>query len=80
LGDKVFAVREAGIQTLKKLTREFGLEWAQEYIFPRLVSISKDKNYLYRLTTLFAARVGNYVCTCMIYLFVCFPFRLLWKI
>ncbi|KAH3760513.1 phosphoprotein phosphatase A [Pelomyxa schiedti] len=54
LTDSVFAIREAATHNLKKLTQAFGVQWAQQYIIPKVVSLNCHPNYLHRMTTLFA--------------------------
>lgn len=55
LGDSVFAVREMAIANIKKLTTQFGSEWAKTSLLPKVFEISKHQNYLHRMTVLFAA-------------------------
>ncbi|RVX70593.1 hypothetical protein B0A52_05245 [Exophiala mesophila] len=54
LGDTVFSIREAATQNLKKLTEVFGVEWANRSIIPKVIAMSQQENYLYRMTTCFA--------------------------
>ncbi|KIV80567.1 hypothetical protein PV11_08060 [Exophiala sideris] len=54
LGDTVFSIREAATQNLKKLTEVFGVEWAKRSIIPKVIAMSEQENYLYRMTTCFA--------------------------
>jgi len=63
----VYAIREAATVNLKKLVEKFGLEWAQQTAIPRVVQMSRDQNYLHRLTCIFSINVSvilliNYVC------------------
>eukprot|EP00123_Amoebidium_parasiticum_P015459 comp22982_c0_seq1/m.36570 comp22982_c0_seq1/g.36570 ORF comp22982_c0_seq1/g.36570 comp22982_c0_seq1/m.36570 type:complete len:599 (-) comp22982_c0_seq1:607-2403(-) len=53
LNDCVFSIREAATENLKKLAQIFGPQWAQETIIPKVLSLSRHPNYLYRMTTLF---------------------------
>lgn len=57
LGDCVFSIREAATDNLRQLTETFGVEWAQETIIPKVLSMCRHPNYLYRMTTLFAINV-----------------------
>ncbi|KAJ9499283.1 protein phosphatase 2A structural subunit [Exophiala xenobiotica] len=54
LGDTVFSIREAATQNLKKLTEVFGVDWAKRSIIPKVDAMSRQENYLYRMTTCFA--------------------------
>eukprot|EP00898_Chlorokybus_atmophyticus_P001885 jgi/Chlat1/2698/Chrsp180S08752 len=57
LGDQVYSIREAATHNLKRLAEEFGVEWAQQHIIPQVLDMVKNpmiKNYLYRMTVLFA--------------------------
>jgi serine/threonine-protein phosphatase 2A regulatory subunit A len=51
LSDSVLAIRIAGIENLKNLTSIFGIQWAKEYITPKIIEMSKQTNYT-RMTTL----------------------------
>lgn len=53
----VYAIREAATQNLKKLVEKFGLEWAQSTAIPKVLQMSRDQNYLHRLTCLFSINV-----------------------
>merc|ERR1719225_728511 len=55
--DHVFAIREAATNNLKKLVEKFGTEWAQQTVIPKVVALSRDQNYLHRLTCLFSINV-----------------------
>jgi serine/threonine-protein phosphatase 2A regulatory subunit A len=59
LGDTVFSIREAAVENLKSLTEIFGVEWAQHAIIPKVVEMSQEANYLYRMTTCFAITVSQ---------------------
>jgi len=54
LGDTVFSIREAATLNLKKLTEVFGVDWAKRSIIPKVDAMSRQENYLYRMTTCFA--------------------------
>lgn len=54
LGDCVFSVREAATINLRKLTEIFGVEWAKSVIFPKVLPMATNTNYLYRMTTILA--------------------------
>ncbi|KHJ97791.1 HEAT repeat protein [Oesophagostomum dentatum] len=49
----VYAIREATTSILTELTKKFGGEWASKNIMPKLITMSKDLNYLHRMTCLF---------------------------
>ncbi|KAA6400935.1 MAG: putative Serine/threonine-protein phosphatase 2A 65 kDa regulatory subunit A [Streblomastix strix] len=56
LGDSVFAVRESACSNLKELTIIMGEQWAKTVLIPNITKIAAEKNYLYRMTTLFAVQ------------------------
>lgn len=53
LSDRVFAVREASIETFRKIISQFGIKWAKDYALSKIMELSTNQNYLYRMTTLF---------------------------
>lgn len=53
----MYAIREAATQNLKKLVEKFGLDWAQSTAIPKVLQMSRDQNYLHRLTCLFSINV-----------------------
>ncbi|XP_070201288.1 serine/threonine-protein phosphatase 2A 65 kDa regulatory subunit A alpha isoform-like isoform X2 [Littorina saxatilis] len=53
LVDHVYAIREAATLNLKKLVEKFGMDWAQQTVIPKVVHMSRDPNYLHRMTCLF---------------------------
>jgi hypothetical protein len=53
----VFAIREAATLNLKKLVEKFGPEWAQSTVIPKVIAMSRDQNYLHRMTCLFCINV-----------------------
>lgn len=57
LGDVVFSIREAATNNLRKLIEVFGVDWAKSTIIPKIVEMSKNPNYLHRMTTVFALGV-----------------------
>ena len=57
LGDTVYSIREAAINSLCKLTKIFGSDWAKTTVIPQILTYAKHTNYLYRLTMLFALTV-----------------------
>lgn len=58
LGDCVYSIREAAIANIKSLTEVFGVEWANRYIIPPVLSMyDKSSNYLLRMTSLHAIGV-----------------------
>merc|ERR1711879_229722 len=60
LNDHVYAIRDAATENMKALSETFGLEWTQTYVVPKIDELSKDDNYLRRLTSVFAInKLGN---------------------
>ena len=51
--DPIYSVREVAVVNLCKLVEIFGADWAKENLYPKIISISKNDNYLYRLSALF---------------------------
>jgi len=62
LVDHVFAIREAATTNLKKLVEKFGTDWAQATVIPKVLSMSRDQNYLHRMTCLFCINVLAEAC------------------
>jgi len=62
LVDHVFAIREAATTNLKKLVEKFGTDWAQMTVIPKVLSMSRDTNYLHRMTCLFCINVLAEAC------------------
>merc|ERR1712015_460458 len=60
--DHVYAIREAATNNLKKLVEKFGTEWAQQTVISRAVAMSRDQNYLHRMTCLFCINVLAEAC------------------
>ena len=58
----VFAIREAATQNLKKLVEKFGSEWATNTVIPKVLQMSRDQNYLHRMTCLFSINVLANAC------------------
>ena len=50
--DSVFAIREAGVQNMKSLAKEFGDKWALETIIPPVLELASANNYLHRMSLL----------------------------
>ena len=63
--DHVYAIREAATNNLKKLVEQFGTEWAQQTIIPKVIAMAKDQNYLHRMTCLFCINVSRKVSSSM---------------
>lgn len=59
LVDHVYAIREAATLNLKKLVEKFGPEWAQNTVIPKVLAMSRDQNYLHRMTCLFCINVSK---------------------
>ncbi|KAK9453564.1 armadillo-type protein [Dipodascopsis uninucleata] len=55
LWDSVYSIREAATENLKNLTKVFGVEWARTTIIPKIIESGSNPNYLYRMTSCFAA-------------------------
>nr|CAD7440285.1 unnamed protein product [Timema bartmani]CAD7610207.1 unnamed protein product [Timema genevievae] len=62
LVDHVYAIREAATLNLKKLVEKFGADWAQNTVIPKVLAMSRDQNYLHRMTCLFCINVLAEVC------------------
>lgn len=54
----MYAIREAATQNLKRLVEKFGTEWAQSTVIPKVLQMSRDQNYLHRMTCLFSINVS----------------------
>lgn len=61
LVDHVYAIREAATLNLKKLVEKFGAEWAQSTVIPKVLAMSRDQNYLHRMTCLFCINVSVFL-------------------
>lgn len=59
LGDIVFSIREAATVNLRKLIEVFGIDWAKSTIIPKILEMSKNPNYLFRMTTASALGVPS---------------------
>ena len=60
---------------------KFGTEWAQQTVIPRVVAMSRDQNYLHRMTCLFCINVLAEACGAEITeRFISRPFVLIWII
>jgi serine/threonine-protein phosphatase 2A regulatory subunit A len=59
LGDVVYSIREAATTNLRKLIEVFGVDWAKTALIPKIVEMSKNPNYIYRMTTVFAIGVRS---------------------
>ena len=57
----VYAIREAATLNLKKLAQKFGMDWAQSTAIPKVLQLSRDQNYLHRLTCLFSINVSSVI-------------------
>eukprot|EP00298_Acanthocystis_sp_HF-20_P003799 c14146_g1_i4.p1 GENE.c14146_g1_i4~~c14146_g1_i4.p1 ORF type:complete len:588 (-),score=198.56 c14146_g1_i4:7-1770(-) len=67
LGDCVFSIREAAVKNLRQFTEIFGIPWTTQSMIPKIIKLKEHKNYLYRITTLYAITtladvVGSDVC------------------
>lgn len=58
----VFAIREAATLNLKRLVEKFGADWAQTTVIPKVLQMSRDQNYLHRMTCLFSINVLAETC------------------
>ncbi|KAK4773919.1 hypothetical protein SAY87_028938 [Trapa incisa] len=54
LQDKVYSIRDAAANNLKRLAEEFGPDWAMGHIIPQILEMSKHPHYLYQMTILHA--------------------------
>ncbi|XP_035830750.1 serine/threonine-protein phosphatase 2A 65 kDa regulatory subunit A beta isoform-like [Helianthus annuus] len=65
---KVYSIRDAAENNLKRLSEEFGPDWAMQHIVPQVLDMIKNPHYLYRMTVLRAisllAPVMGSVITC----------------
>ena len=57
----VYAIRDAAAQNLKKLVEKFGVDWAHQTIIPKVLQMSRDQNYLHRMTCLFCINVSGFL-------------------
>jgi len=53
LSDRVYAVREATINTLKKMCQKLGPTWCEKQALPIICNFQTNTNYLYRLNFCF---------------------------
>jgi len=60
----VYAIREAATLNLKKLAQKFGMDWAQGTAIPKILQLSRDQNYLHRMTCLFSVNVSQSYVIC----------------
>lgn len=56
-GRQVHSIREAATQNLERLAEVFGADWAGAHILPKIVQLSTNNSYLYRMTALKALTV-----------------------
>jgi serine/threonine-protein phosphatase 2A regulatory subunit A len=59
LADRVFAVREAAINSVKQLVEILGSQWAEKNILAKIIGFQTFPNYLQRLTVLFTIAVSH---------------------
>ncbi|KAL0760017.1 hypothetical protein Bca101_076167 [Brassica carinata] len=52
LQDKVYSIREAGANNLKRLAEEFGSEWAMQHLVPQVLEMVNNPHYLHRMMAL----------------------------
>ena len=57
LADDVYTVRRAAAENVRKLVDSFGEEWALQSVLPRIETLSGDKSYLRRTTSLYALQM-----------------------
>ncbi|KAF3515131.1 hypothetical protein F2Q69_00007997 [Brassica cretica] len=50
--DKVYSIREAAANNLKRLAEEFGSEWAMQHIVPQVLDMVNNPHYLHRMMAL----------------------------
>ncbi|KRY92691.1 Serine/threonine-protein phosphatase 2A 65 kDa regulatory subunit A alpha isoform [Trichinella pseudospiralis] len=58
----VYAIREAATNNLKELVSKFGVQWAERAVFPKVLALASQSNYLQRLTCLNCITVLAPVC------------------
>ncbi|KAJ0903650.1 putative armadillo-like helical protein [Helianthus annuus] len=51
---QVYSIRDAAENNLKRLSEEFGPDWAMQHIVPQVLDMIKNPHYLYRMTVLHA--------------------------
>jgi serine/threonine-protein phosphatase 2A regulatory subunit A len=61
LMDKVFGVREAAVRCVKALTELLGPIWAERHLFPRILQMKENTNYLHRMTPLFCVQACSHI-------------------
>ncbi|KAA3459764.1 Armadillo-like helical [Gossypium australe] len=54
LKDKVYSIRDAAANNVKRLAEEFGPDWAMQHIVPQVLDMINNPHYLYRMTILHA--------------------------
>lgn len=47
--DHAFIIRDAAVQASCKLVSEKGIAWSAQHLFPRMLAIAKNPNYLFRI-------------------------------
>merc|ERR1719263_2067145 len=52
LKDQVHAIRQAAAMNLKKLSEQFGEQWTQEFVLPKILDMVDNPHYLYRMAVL----------------------------
>ena len=52
LEDNVYAIREAAAINLGKLVAIFGKDWGAVNVIPKVITMSREKNYLHRIICL----------------------------
>ncbi|KAH8258950.1 hypothetical protein KR038_011071 [Drosophila bunnanda] len=62
LNDCVFAVREAGVENIRKIVELFGGAWAERSTIPLILAMSGNGSYFYRMTCLFCVSALAEVC------------------
>ncbi|KRX81677.1 Serine/threonine-protein phosphatase 2A 65 kDa regulatory subunit A alpha isoform [Trichinella sp. T6] len=59
---EIYAIREAATNNLKELVGKFGVQWAERAVFPKVLALASQSNYLQRLTCLNCITVLAPVC------------------
>ncbi|XP_024174313.1 serine/threonine-protein phosphatase 2A 65 kDa regulatory subunit A beta isoform [Rosa chinensis] len=54
LNDKVYSIRDAAANNVKRLAEEFVPDWAMQHIVPQVLEMINNPHYLYRMTILHA--------------------------
>jgi serine/threonine-protein phosphatase 2A regulatory subunit A len=73
VSDPIYSIREHTMEMIKDLGFIFGAEWIEKNIFPKLLSLENEDNYLFRQIPLIAFRILAPSLNSEIYLESIFP-------